>query len=135
MSAACGIKIPDLRAVGMHGDHWGAPQLVLGKSYTLVREPENTRDVNAVAIKDGHTTKGYITRKDACRLAPIMDSSLVRGPVYAKFHHPAEVVSKKLGPQQMGNIGFKVLAEDQPKVQALLKSWFLNHIVLKVKPL
>lgn len=75
MAHKVGISIPGIRAVGMH--HWGGVQL--DTTYTLRREPNNQYDPLAVAIKDGNTTKAYIKREDASRLARVMDANLVSG--------------------------------------------------------
>lgn len=117
------IKIPALKAVAMH--HFGHTRLALGVSYTAVREPWNQHDANAVAIKDGLNTKAYFARCDAKRLAPLMDSGLLGGPVCVVFYEDPVVKSQRLGPHQLGNVAFR--CKDRAAVEKLLKETGLNY--------
>ncbi|MDD3627660.1 MAG: HIRAN domain-containing protein [bacterium] len=46
-----------------------------GDTINLVREPKNTADPNAIAVKDlGGNKLGYISREWAARLAPKIDA-------------------------------------------------------------
>lgn len=109
-----GVKIPAIRVVGMH--HWGGHQLALEVPYHAMREPTNQYDPLAVAIKDGSSTKAYVKKDDAAKLARVMDSGFIVGHTYVKFHHPAQVKNKKTGPEQVGNVGF------------LCRKWHINEI-------
>lgn len=44
-----------------------------GSPVELVREPENPHDANAIAVKSGNETLGYIARADASDLSPYLD--------------------------------------------------------------
>lgn len=46
-----------------------------GTAVSLVREPENPHDPNAIAVKAGGETIGYVAAKDAADLAPLLDES------------------------------------------------------------
>ena len=50
------------------------PNLQIGDTVTLVREPENPHDSNAVAIMIDDTLVGYIPRVDNALIAQFMDA-------------------------------------------------------------
>ena len=45
-----------------------------GSSVELVREPDNPHDANAIAVKSGKDTLGYIAAGEASELAPLLDA-------------------------------------------------------------
>lgn len=126
-----GIKIPALRVVGM--SHYGSSQLQKEAVYQLRREPNNPYDQMAVAVVDGDVVKAHLKKEDAGRLATIMDSNLLVGNVYIKFHHDATVKSPKTGPQQIGNVGVRCAQENLDAVSQLLAKGPLNFEVLTLK--
>ena len=63
-------------AVGMH--HYGRKELHVGVGYKLKREPENKYHANAVSMHDRDSDRkvGYIQRKYADKISPIMSAGL-----------------------------------------------------------
>ncbi len=45
-----------------------------GDAVELIREPDNAYDANAIAVRVGGETVGYIGRDDAVELAPLLDA-------------------------------------------------------------
>lgn len=130
-SSIVGIKIWALRVVGV--SHYGSSQLQKEVAYQLIREPSNAYDPLAIAVLDGNATKAHLKKEDARRLARVMDSNLPEGKFFIKFHHDAAVKSPKIGPEQMGNVGFRCNKEDLDAVSQLLAEVCLDFEVIPLK--
>ena len=110
--------IDALYAIGM--PHWGASHLQVG-AYTLLREPTNPYDPNAIAVYDGPRKVAHLARSNAARLSKILDSDEVNPTtaVYLKPKEKPEVKSRREGPRQMCTIGFKVQKDKASRVRAI----------------
>ena len=91
------VLIRNVEVVGMH--HWGSKQLTLSETYRLYAEPNNTEDVNAVAvyeIKPPVIKRAYLTREWAKMIQPALSYA-----IYAtvKVQEPAVVIVYDKGPQ------------------------------------
>ena len=94
---------------------------------SLIREPHNTHDTNAIAVTDGTRTIGHIDKRAAAILAPILDSgatyeleidAVVGQSISAKVcvirHQPTISVPKVCG---AGTVGiYAIWAGDLPYV-------------------
>ena len=114
-----GVAIEGLFAVGMH--HYGPRELRVGCGYKLQSEPSNPYDCNAIAIQEHGITRAYLCRQSASKFIGIMNSGLITGSVYLKPKFPAEVRSRRIGPQQFCNVGFRVKDNDLEQMKSLLR--------------
>jgi len=118
-------------AVGMH--HYGRKELHVGVGYKLKREPENKYHANAVSMhdRDSDRTVGYLQRKYADKISPIMSAGLATNTgFYVKPKQQAEFKNKWVGPIQMCNLGFRCSEENITNVQAVLKDTGLSFKIL-----
>lgn len=103
-NSKCGVTIPAVYACGMH--HYGTSAFEIDVGYILQREPSNAYDPNAIVVTRKNKPMAHIMRAQSDRLAPIMDSKLLASKVYIKFKEQPEVKVHRIGPQQLGNVGF-----------------------------
>lgn len=83
-------KIFDVAGEGQINDDGTPRQDIIGKCYPgdaveLVREPNNSYDENAVRIDYKHESIGYVNKKDAQVLAPLLDSKLAHQAIIHKL--------------------------------------------------
>ena len=93
--------------MGMH--HWGPKQLEIGMPHYCKHEPGNPYDSNAISVYRDMALQrkvAYLRRGDAMALARVIDYAV--GSVYLKAKDSATKFGRK-GPQQICNVGFKVM--------------------------
>ena len=87
--------------------HWGFKELEVGMGYHIERGPENPKDPNAVAIVHCGRKMGYLKKDNAfiiSRLLKMGFSTVAR----LKPKESTVVKNKRIGPQQLCAVGFKV---------------------------
>jgi hypothetical protein len=107
---------------GMH--HYGRSRFDIGESFHLRREPDNKHDANSIAVLDEGRTVAHINGCDAAKLAPIglLDSGFVKGTVFYKVKHEAEVKSKRQGPEHSGTVGFHYEEARRKELETVINS-------------
>ena len=104
------ILIEQLDAVGMH--HWCKRNLQKGEVLTLLREPDNPADKNAVALynQNGSEKMAYSGWSDAQRIKILMEYPHVlnRCNLMAIVTGKWEVVVWDQGPRQTCNVALQV---------------------------
>ena len=115
------VIIKGVRIVGMH--HYGG-RLALEAGYHVRPEPDNPKDKMAVAIKDGERNVGYISRSMAHALFPVLID--VQGIILIRIKSAPEVVNRKQGPFQRGNLGFRVPESEYISICAKLRERGVN---------
>ena len=103
-NSKCGVTIPTIYACGMH--HCGTSAFEIDVGYILQREPSNAYDPNAIVVTRKNKPMAHIMRAQSDHLAPIMDSKLLASKVHIKFKEQPKVKVLRIGPQQLGNVGF-----------------------------
>ena len=118
------IIIEKLDAVGMH--HWSH-----GEILKLVREPDNPKDPNAIALYDQHQISklAYLGWSDALQMRKVMLHEKVLNKVNMKAIVTGkwEVVLWEQGPQQTCNVAVKVLSCNTVEFVNYIKSIELVH--------
>ena len=91
------IIIEKLDAVGMH--HWSHRKLAHGEILKLVREPDNPKDPNAIALYDQHQISklAYLGWSDALQMCKVMLHEKVLNKVNMKA-----IVTGKMGSCSLG---------------------------------
>ena len=121
------ILVEQLDAVGMH--HWCKRSLQKGEVLTLVREPDNPVDKNAVALynQNGSEKMAYLGWSDAKRMKILMEhpNVLNRYNLMAIVTGKWEVVVWDQGPRQTCNVALQVF---ECHCQEMLK--YINEIGL-----
>lgn len=123
------LIIRNLYAVGMH--HWGDRSLAVGERYSLEREHDNPRDVNAVCISDKKKSKrAYLKREHAYVIARLMRMCISDLWLLKPKQEP-EVRDKRFGPQQRCNVG--CLIKDSDKTKAATEFLHIMGMDFEVK--
>ena len=87
--------------------HWGFKQLEVGLGYKIVREPENPKDCNAIAVSHDGRKMAYLKKDNAFIISRLMKMGL-SNIWRLKPKDDAVVKDKRTGPQQLCTVGFKV---------------------------
>jgi hypothetical protein len=111
------IIIEGLYAVGMRFN--GPRELRVDHRYFLQREENNRYDRNAICIQDDTTTRAYLTRSSARKLAPVMDRDIFASKVCLKAKRRAEFRNNKL--EQFCNVAFLVKEDELELLRSLFR--------------
>lgn len=124
------VIVRGLYCVGMH--HWGGRELAVGPVYYLKHEPENPRDINAIAVyqdREYEEKRCYHHRPDSFVISKLFRQNLVQGPCYLKAKGPVERWHRHTGPEQKCNLGFRRSNHEQVINQIKGKDYGLEIVI------
>ena len=123
------ITIEGLNVVGMR--HWCQRNLHIGEVLTLVREPENPFDENAIALynQNGSEKMAYIGRFVAEGMAKLMEHSKIlnRCSLIAIVTGHWEIVNLDQGPRQTCNVSLQVFDHHYNEILNLIEEMGFSH--------
>ena len=89
--------------------HWGGKELTVGEIFYCQSEPENPKDVNAIAIFDDKKfthKKAYLRREDAATVAQLFKDNVIKDICFLKPKSSVSKFKKRTGPMQLCNVAF-----------------------------
>lgn len=110
-------------AVGMH--HWGNRVLPLGTNLFCKWEPDNCKDINAVAIFEDRSCRrrmGYLRREDSAKIALLFKNNIIKSDFCVlKAHQPPNKFNKFKGPMQLCTIEFQCDDRELESVRSIMQ--------------
>ena len=107
--------IPAVYAVGMH--HYSRQPLTVGDGYSVFLEPDNPHDSKAILCTergDKANKRAYLRHIDASGIFTVLNANVHHGEVLLRCKEAPGVRSKREGPRQLCNVGFRVKIELLP---------------------